>query len=254
VYCTHSPYAVSLEHFESVRRIQKATSQIGPMETHVKRATLQEVSSEVLKSYESDQEPTKDSSYARIRSVVGITAVDAIFARATVLVECDEDAAIIVALAEHKSVSFDRAGVAVLAAGGKTKLPPLFALFGLLEIGRYILFDLDMDSSPDDRHDTTNKALLRLMDSPVDTEDNIIGTFGAAWKTDLVTEVRKEVGAPVWEDAFKEAGKRYEIKAKDGEKKFAIVRETTRIMLTTHTVPLLEELWASLSTVFLLTK
>lgn len=91
------------------------------------------------------------------------------------------------------------------------------------------------------------KALLKYIEEKPDTSCTIIGAQGAAWQNSLVSEVKAAVGASVWDEAFVGACQRYEIKADDARKKFAVVYEAARSLLASRTVAVLDAPWVSLS-------
>ena len=131
---THSPYFVDLENFQSLRRVEKMLHTGGPMETKIQFTSLANVGEALLKAYSKEGEVTENSSWARMKSILGIKGSEGFFANAVILVEGQEDEAILTAYAEHKNVSLDNQGIAIIPAESKTKIPPLLVLYGKLEL------------------------------------------------------------------------------------------------------------------------
>src|SRR5207247_3924746 len=106
----------------------------GPMESKVKLTTLKEVGAEVLKAYSKPIASTEESAWARMKSVLGIKGSEGFFADAVILVEGQEDEAILTAYAEHKKISLDSQGVSIIAAEGKNNIALLLVLYFRLGI------------------------------------------------------------------------------------------------------------------------
>ena len=79
LYSTHSPYFVSLGSFSNIRRIEKIAVSSGPMESKIKTATLKEVGEKVLSSLEIKADPTDSSTWARLKSIVGVKTSEGFF-------------------------------------------------------------------------------------------------------------------------------------------------------------------------------
>lgn len=248
-FSTHSPYFVSLDNFQSIRRLEKVATPVGPMETKIRRTSLKEVGDIVLKALGRDDEATEASSWARLKSVMGIRGSEGFFADGVVLVEGTEDEAIVGAFAEYKKVSLDAAGISIIPAEGKTKLPSLFALYDRLGIGVFLIFDADGDQSNDEKAKTEyNKALLTLIgEKPENRPKTKIARSGAIWTTDFLDEIQSAFGKDKWDKTFEKACKEFAIPQNQAQKKYAVTRRTMELLLEQGLLcEPLEKLWKAI--------
>ncbi len=249
-FSTHSPYFVSLDCFPSIRRVEKVASSSGPMETKVRRTSLKQVGETVLKALGRGTDATEASSWARFKSILGLRGSEGFFSDGIILVEGPEDEAIITAMARYKKVSLDGAGISIIPAEGKTKLPSLFALYSLLGIKVYLVFDAD-GSQPDDTkaHTDYNKALLGMIGEPPEARPKTkVGQTGTVWEDCFLADVRNAFGKDVWNSPFEEACKEYAMTVEQASKKFAVVLRTTESLLSQgRSCEPLERLWRAIS-------
>ena len=247
---THSPYFVDLESFQTIRRVEKVSRSGGPMETKIRFTSLAAVGDAALKAYSKEGEVTEDSSWARMKSILGIEGSEGFFADAVILVEGQEDEAILTAYAEYKNVSLDNQGVSIISAGGKTNLPSLLVLYTKLGIPIYVLFDGDGNEANDHAaHTDTNKALLSLMGQvPEGRPETLIFGTGAVWKTHFAESIRTEFGDSNWDHAYKKACEEYSMKADEGKRKFAVIRRTVELVIKSgKSSPSLATLWDAIT-------
>jgi len=221
----------------------------GPMETKVRRTSLKEVGERVLDALHRDDDATEASSWARLKSILGIRGSEGFFADGVILVEGTEDEAVIGAFAEHKKVSLDAAGICIIPAEGKTKLPSLLALYQSLGINVYLIFDADGDQPTDEKAKTEyNKALLSMIgESPEARPKTIIACNGAVWSNKFLDEIQEAIGKMKWRAAFSESCKEFALSAEQAKKKYAVIWRTIEILLGQGlTCDLLEKLWESI--------
>lgn len=250
---THSPYFVGIDSFLSVRRVEKVPCPAGPMQTKVKFTDLASVGNDVLMAMGRATDATELSSWARLKSVLGLRASEGFFADGVILVEGDEDEAAIEALAQSRGVSLDAAGIAIIPSGGKTKLPNLHALYKRLGIRVFTMFDADCDKASDDDAKTDfNIALLKMIgEMPTGRPATSIFVGGAAWNTTFLGAVKAGFGEREWNDTFLVARNEFSIPADQAQKKYAVVWRTIEALLSKGlTSDPLEQLWLSLTNYF----
>lgn len=243
---THSPYFVDLESFQSLRRVEKVGTSEGPMESKIRFTSLTEVGQTLLAAYSREAEASEGSTWARLKSILGTEASEGFFSDAVILVEGQEDEAILRSYAEYNGVSLDGKGIAVIAAEGKTNVPQLLVLYTKLGIPTYVLFDGDgNESNPKKAHTDTNKALLFLIgQSPDERPETSIFSNGAVWKNNFADTIKTEFGSDRWDSAYQQACEEYLIVAAEGRKKFAIIRQTVQLILKSGThSPSLVKIW-----------
>lgn len=220
------------------------------METKIQFTSLANVGEALLKAYSTEGEVTENSSWARMKSILGIKGSEGFFANAVILVEGQEDEAILTAYAEHKNVSLDNQGIAIIPAESKTKIPSLLVLYGKLGLRTFALFDGDGNQSkPKDAHVDTNKALLCLMgEKPEERPKTKVYEGGAVWENDFAETIKDELGGANWDEAYQKACIEYLMNADEGKKKFAVIRRTVGILLKNgNSSSTLDNLWKAIT-------
>jgi len=247
---THSPYFVDLENFQSLRRVEKVLRTGEPMETKIQFTSLADVGEALFKAYSKEGEVTETSTWARMKSILGIKGSEGFFANAVILVEGQEDEAILTAYAEYKKVSLDGQGIAIIPAESKTKIPPLLVLYGKLGLRTFVLFDGDGNKTNlNDAHADTNKALLCLMgEKPEERPKTKIFEGGAVWENYFAETIRSELGSANWDEAYQKACGEYLMNSDEGKKKFAVIRRTVGILLESgKNSSTLDNLWEAIT-------
>jgi len=219
------------------------------METKLRRTSLKQVGDSVLKALGKKVEATEASSWARLKSVLGIRGSEGFFADGVILVEGQEDEAVLAAYAESCGVSLDNEGLAIIPTEGKTKLPSLMALYSHLGIPIFTIFDADGNESKDeDAHTEYNQAILQLLGEKSEARpQTMVLKSGASWKTCFLDEVVAGFGKERWQESFKTACLEYAMDAEQGRKKYAVVRRTVELLLAAkQECSILDKLWAAI--------
>ena len=247
-YSTHSPYFVSLGSFANLRRAEKVAVASGPMESKIRFTTLKDVGQKVLTSLKIQGDPTDSSSWARLRSILGVKASEGFFSEGIVLVEGAEDEAILHAFLSQKDKILDQYGISLIPAEGKTNLPWLLSLYQQLGIPVYTIFDGDDGKSDENAKRNFNEALLELMGEPRNARpDTKVMSDGCVWKDTFADEIKKIFGTDSWEVAFQAACKAYDIPADQGRKKYAIILKTMETLLQKGgSYPIVEQLLSAI--------
>jgi predicted ATP-dependent endonuclease of OLD family len=172
-YATHSPYFVDPRYFDQIRRVTNTRWVDGscPCST-LTTATIDAV--------ETMLDGFIDSSAIRRRwdHVCLKYLPEALFAETVILVEGDEDAAILQGLSERPPRDLAAAGVCVAPVSGKGNMMIPFAVLKLLGIQALMVVDNDQDcrsrmaakgrteaqiAEAESKHRTDNRALCRLV-------------------------------------------------------------------------------------------
>lgn len=246
---THSPYFVGIDSFPNLRRVEKVACPAGPMQTKVRFTDLAIVGNDVLAAMGKETSATEASSWARLKSILGLRASEGFFSDGVILVEGDQDEAVIVALSQSRKVSLDAVGITVIPSGGKTKLPNIHALYSRLGIRVFTMFDADCDKASDEDAKTDfNMALLSLIgEEPLARPATAVFEGGAVWHTNFLDVVKDGFGEDEWNEANTSARVEFNIPADQAQKKFAVVWRTTETLLSMglKSEPL-EQLWSAL--------
>ncbi|MBK9373811.1 MAG: AAA family ATPase [Holophagales bacterium] len=145
LFTTHSPYFVSLEHFENVRLVRKdARDAFGLTCTSLSSHTVEEFRVAWADICGRDpQDVTVGSLLARLLRTMTDSVSEGFFADVVVLVEGIGDVGVLTAVAEEKKAEWVAQGVTVLAVDGKENLAAPILIFRALGIPTYFIFDGD---------------------------------------------------------------------------------------------------------------
>jgi len=220
-YATHSPYFIEPRSFDQVRRVHRQSNQSGQPETNIFHASMGNVC-ERLDGY-----TTNESIISRWNQVCMKNLAEAFFAEAVVLVEGDDDKAILEGIAA-RTRQFALDGIAVAATNGKEHIYIPHAILRELGIPVFVVFDNDSQlrlrmekkkKSEKDIHDAEastrkiNRTLLRYLNlneeecpqgvfsriaaAVPDTLESAIDLYWSGWKSkrdEIVKEGRGSRG------------------------------------------------------------
>lgn len=167
---------------------------------------------------------TATSLRPRLRPIVETPVSEGFFAHAVVLLEGEEDRAVLAAAAAERDLDLAQRGIALLAVGGKGNLDRAIVSFRQLGIPTYALFDVDQRRGGDGNA-RSNRALLRLLGRPPeDFPDTQVHASFACFEETLLGTVRGELGAQAVEAALDRACDRFGF-THDGRKNGVVLRE-----------------------------
>ncbi len=201
ILCTHSPYFVSGEDFESVRLLRKDS-----VHSRVYRATYTEVSQTISRA--TGKAPAKPAGeLAKIHQALQPELSEMFFAQRLVLVEGLEDVAYIVSYLHLLQLwdEYRRLGYHMIPTDGKSEMLQPLAIAKCLLIPAFVVFDSDEDK-PDtngsrEKHRQDNVAILTLcgVTSPQPFPDShFVGERVVMWASDIGKAVEAEIGEQEW--------------------------------------------------------
>jgi len=135
-YATHSPHFVSPQYFDEVRRISSAAGAGGYGESRLSRATVSGVQSRLEGFVDSD------AVARRFEQVCLKHLPDALFAERVILVEGDDDAAILEGVG-YRVNEMAVNGICVAPVAGKSGMMIPFAILEALEVDTLMVVDND---------------------------------------------------------------------------------------------------------------
>lgn len=197
ICCSHSAQFVSTERFPSIRLARRRVVEGGgPPECVVARISYQQVVDRLSAAYENGQ---YDEAGLRARlHVVDESVNEGFFSQKAVLVEGVGDRAAIFAVAKQMNVDLEARGISIIPVGGKGNLDKPLAIFQLLGIPSYVVFDSDFGH--DNPQPQQNIAIQRLCGSEVPEEyRTIVGPSFASFERNLNVTLSEEMG-PHFED------------------------------------------------------
>lgn len=216
ILCSHSPHFISTERFDDIRLARREPLVEGEAaQCIVRRVSYEEVIGALDGAYQNgggghDAEGLK----ARLH-ILDDTVNEGFFCNAAVLVEGVGDRAALMAVADAKNIDLESKGVAILPVGGKGNLDRPLAIFSLLNIPTYVVYDSDGDKKEGDQKPHQNLAIQRLCGEadPIAVRLHVSERF-ASFDTNLNIVLKNELGEH-YQDQVELAAFKYGMKAKD---------------------------------------
>lgn len=206
-FATHSPYFINLARFERVRVARKNTTPgIPVLQCRITAYSRDQAANRLAEI--SGKDPgafTGDSFVAHAIPVMNSTVNEGFFADVVVVVEGLTEVGMLWSLQQIMGKNWDRLGIVIVPAEGKTKIDRPVVVFQGLEIPTYYIFDAD------DRHKgkgnkdesssiATNALLQRLAGVPaVDFPATQVNKEWAVFADDAEAEVRAAIGQDYYE-------------------------------------------------------
>lgn len=192
VYSTHSPDFVHVEALDGVRIVRRADPDGGGHSTYVRALSSEELLNEWRRVFEGG-DYTVDSVRGRLSAHLAPDVLEGLFARACIVVEGDEDEALVRGAAAERSIDLDGAGVAVIQANGKTGIPNVLAFLCLAGIYCYPIFDLDRQKNVGGQHREAEEQILRALNIAGEVEPGIHRDY-ACWNENFGTSFAGDLG------------------------------------------------------------
>lgn len=215
IITTHSPYFVSGQAFEHVRRVEKNTTDKA---SHVTWTTFDEIA-ERIAAATGEAHPTKPQGMkAKLHQALQAHLNEMFFTQRLIIVEGLEDVAYITAYLNltGKWEEFRRLGCHIIQAGGKSSIIHPLAIANALGIQTLVVCDADAithkinpEEKPDCHiakrrpyHIKDNKAIQTLCNvpNPDPLPANTIWTDRVVmWNSEIGSVVEEDIGAANWQ-------------------------------------------------------
>lgn len=198
VICSHSPHFISTERFDDVRLTRRERPAIDDPHCCVVRRVSYEQVIEILNGaygYNPAQGLQNDSLKARLHTL-DESVNEGFFANAVVLVEGVGDRATLLAVSAAQGIDLASKGIAIVSVDGKTNIDRPLAIFSLLGIPTYAIFDCDNDKNVAEQKIPQNLAIQRISGehAPIATR-SYVGAKFASFETNLNVTMEAELGA-----------------------------------------------------------
>lgn len=228
-FASHSPLFVSMPHVDEIRFVRRVDCDAGEFkQCEMKALNLSAVAERLEHVTGAPQGTfTADSLQARLH-ILGTELSEGFFADAVVLVEGRSDKAALIGVAEKLGVSFEAAGIAVLAAEGKSCLDKPLLIFRELGIPTYPIWDCDSNKKPAEAKPAQNLALLRAADP--DTvhdaapEETRVTPRYACFAHNLEATLKEEISTEVYSACLEEVSEEYGATRTDAQKNPEIMK------------------------------
>jgi len=200
--CTHSPIFVDVRTFESLRRVQKRYL-AADMSVCATSATLDAVARRLQEAHEATKEFTAAGLKPGLVALINPYVNEALFADFVVLVEGEEDKALLEAALTRAAgwADVEARAFAVVPVGGKTLLDRMSAILSLLGVPHFLVFDRDGERGDDTAKVAHwNKTLGRLagLADPPEMPDTGCWEHHAVFSPTVTKVVDTEMGHESW--------------------------------------------------------
>jgi len=193
IYSTHSPLLVDVERLDYVRRVRKVLgAQDKPKQTKIFYTTCDDVAKIIEKA---DSKPegtyTGEDLSSRLRTLMTPWMNEGFFADVAVLVEGEEDRAMILGVARVMGHNLESMGISVIPCMGKNNLKKATAIFRNLQIRVYTIWDSDYDNEV---AKSENNRLLRLLNESIEDWPESVTRGFACFKKNMEATLCDEIG------------------------------------------------------------
>lgn len=205
MYTTHSPYFISLDRAESLRLLRIGQGS-APPQTTAASVNLDQAAEELWRAAgATGTQFTAQTLRPRLRPMSDTPVSEGFFAEVAVLVEGEEDRAMLAGAGLAQGLNLTEQGIAVLPVGGKASLDRPLLTFKQLGIPTFVLFDGDA-SGKDDSSPKLNVRLLSLLGGPVEEfPETQISDGWAVFQDRLAETVRSGIGEQSFDEALEAA-------------------------------------------------
>lgn len=226
IYCTHSPLFVGIDRLDQMRILRKQLVEPEkPKATKVISTTLDFVAQKVRES--DGMKSTKytgDTLGIRLRAIMTPWMNEGFFADAVVLVEGQDDQAVVLGTARANSIDLESLGITVIPCGGKNNLDRPAIIFRQLQIPVYLIWDgdkgkgqtmgkcdkcgrrLDKKADPAD-----NRRLLSIVGGEPTDWPNCVEDSYACFAHNLEATLADEIGEELFETLLEKFRNEYGI-------------------------------------------
>lgn len=202
--CTHSPVFVEVRSFDAIRRIQKSGPASSPRVV-VSRATLDDVAGRLQAAHEPATPFTGEGLRHGLIALMNPYVNEALFADFVVLVEGEEDKALLEASLPRNQGWPDlrSQAFAVIPVAGKANLDKMLAILDTLDVPHYLVFDAD-GTKPSARanDERLNVVLGRLagLSEPEPMPATSVDEHHAVFNPTISRVVADEIGPERWHE------------------------------------------------------
>lgn len=214
IYATHSPLFVGIDRINQIRSLRKIDNgKDVPKITKVVSTNLDEVAEEIWKvNGKIGEKYTGLTLLPRLQAIMTPWMNEGFFADIIVLVEGEEDHAVISGVAKTMGYDLEGNGFSIIPCNGKVNIDRPYMIFRKLGIPVYIIWDsdygkgktegvckdcerpLDKKANPED-----NRRLLRLIGESEEDWPEYFKDTHSCFQYDLETTFKKEIGEELFE-------------------------------------------------------
>jgi len=226
IYSTHSPLFVDITQCNKVRIFSKMKGERDkPKYTEVIGTNLDKVAEKINEINEKPKGTyTGLTLEARLKKTLMTPWMnESFFAKVVVLVEGEQDRAIIIGMAEALKYDFEGKNISVIPCMGKGNLDKPAVIFNELKIPIYVIWDSDYEEKNAKKE--INHRLLRFFGQNVEDWPDRIEDHFACFKRKIEVTFRSEIGEELYDKILSKCCEELDMKRKEGEKNPKVIQE-----------------------------
>jgi energy-coupling factor transporter ATP-binding protein EcfA2 len=203
VACTHSPLFLDVRAFNAVRVVRKRVPPAGDRCTRIAHASLASVAARLQADHADGRHFSAEGLRPGLVSLLNPYVAEAFFADFVVLVEGEEDKALLEAglLRSGSADELRRWAFVVVPVGGKKNLDKMQAILLELDIPYYLTFDCDGERNEAEEEVRRWNVVLQRMagvPEPVPMPTTFIEPHLAVFAPNVTDAIRHEFGDDTW--------------------------------------------------------
>lgn len=192
VYSTHSPFFIHPDLVDGLKIFHREDMDGSGASTTVESLVGDHLVTEWERVFQGDGF-TIQSVLTRLRSHLPARVLEGLFAQACILVEGDEDEAVVRGAALEAGLDLNAAGLAVIQTNGKTGMPNVLTFYTVAGVSAYPIFDLDRGKDEEDQHREAELQILRALGIDEEAAPGIHDLY-ACWEEDLTRALQEDIG------------------------------------------------------------
>lgn len=221
MYSTHSSDFVHPDVVEGLRIVRREDRDGKGQTSHIEALSQDKLLAQWQRIFEGE-DYTIESVQGRLAAHLTPEVLEGLFARLCIIVEGDEDEALIRGSAAQHGIDLDAAGVAVIQANGKPGIPNVLAFLSLAGVECYPVFDLDRDKEDEEQqHRPAEAQIMRALDVHGEPVAGVNERY-ACWEYNITTTFTSDLG-DVYADLLISSADKFGYPQPSKAKKVAVV-------------------------------
>jgi len=212
IYATHSPLMVDIERFNQVRRVTRVPGLEGePKITATIGATWTQIAEKIwIADGSTGPKYSEETLKPRLMTLMTPWMNEGFFADSIVLVEGEDDRAVILGCASLRGYSLEQMGCSVIPCDGKMNMDRPATIFSSLGIPTYLIWDGDNHEYKADQMPAraecikANRRLLFICGKDGVDWPSCVSENYACFDIDLEKTMREEIGRGLFDALLKE--------------------------------------------------
>lgn len=220
LYSTHSSDFIHPDVVDGLRIVRREDKDGRGPASHIEALSEDKLLAQWTQVFKGDGY-TIESVQGRLTAHLTAQVLEGLFAKTCILVEGDEDEALVRGAAFRRGIDLDATGCAVIQCNGKAGIPNVLAFLDLAGVECYPVFDLDRNKREKDQHRSAEEQIFRVLDEDGDPVAGVHDGY-ACWETNITKTFETDLGDD-YEQLLATAAEKYGYPQPSKAKKVAVV-------------------------------